>query len=483
MDSGTPAREPLQLQATLGDVQTTMALWQRAGLSTVETWLALTGERRAHVGAGEIYGFMCRWAERPRRLATQLELPSNKNGERSMDWFRSHHGAPTDPKWLVIARRAGVKPAEVAAIFWALLDHASQHAERGSIAGFDIETLAGFYDLGEVEIAAVMTALSEKGLLAGDRIASWSRRQPKREDEGAAERKRLQRERDRAQDHAGSHKVTPGHARTEKIQNRTEREQTLPPLTPPPVTSAPPPTPKPKGAPLAAALSLEDLDLPDDWRQAATADREKHGLAPVDLDLEWTRLRHKEGHRRLGREQWRRRWMGWALAAKSVETKPAEPEPAAPRAPAGPVEHQLGAAGDRLLHELGAEIFRGWFLEVRVGAVADGAVRLVAPTGFVRNWVGSHYDGEIRRAFGVERVEVMTAAELRQAQLRQAGAPAPEVAAPAAAKPAKPGRAARRSQTELLLPSDGGGRPEPAADTVPAPTSPAEAVPKRRAAQ
>jgi len=27
-----------------------------------------------------------------------------------MDWFRSWHGAPNDPKWLVIARKAGVAP-------------------------------------------------------------------------------------------------------------------------------------------------------------------------------------------------------------------------------------------------------------------------------------------------------------------------------------------------------------------------------------
>lgn len=41
-----------------------------------------------------------------------------------MDWFRSHHGAPTDPKWQVIARRAKVTPAEVVALFWLLLDYA-----------------------------------------------------------------------------------------------------------------------------------------------------------------------------------------------------------------------------------------------------------------------------------------------------------------------------------------------------------------------
>lgn len=59
-----------------------------------------------------------------------------------MDWFRSWHGAPTDNKWLLIAKRAGVTPMMVSAVFWALLDYASQQEERGSVAGFDAETYA-----------------------------------------------------------------------------------------------------------------------------------------------------------------------------------------------------------------------------------------------------------------------------------------------------------------------------------------------------
>ena len=51
-----------------------------------------------------------------------------------MDWFRSWHGAPTDAKWLLIARKSGTTPGQVSAVFWALLDYASQHADRGSVA-------------------------------------------------------------------------------------------------------------------------------------------------------------------------------------------------------------------------------------------------------------------------------------------------------------------------------------------------------------
>jgi len=111
----------------------------------------------------------------------------------SMDWFRSHHGAPTDPKWLLIAKRASVRPIHVIGTWWALLDYASQHSDRGSIDGFDIETFALFAGLEEEHVSRIVTTLCDKGMIAGSRIAQWSKRQPKREDEGAAERQRNSR--------------------------------------------------------------------------------------------------------------------------------------------------------------------------------------------------------------------------------------------------------------------------------------------------
>ena len=60
-------------------------------------------------------------------------------------WWRSWHGAPTDPKWLVVAEQAHVNPGMVAAVAWALLDHASQQADRGNVSEFDVETISTFY--------------------------------------------------------------------------------------------------------------------------------------------------------------------------------------------------------------------------------------------------------------------------------------------------------------------------------------------------
>ena len=62
-----------------------------------------------------------------------------------MDWWKCHHGAPLDPKLLTVAKRADAPAMLVAALTWALFDHASQQRPRGSVAGFDIEGFAVLY--------------------------------------------------------------------------------------------------------------------------------------------------------------------------------------------------------------------------------------------------------------------------------------------------------------------------------------------------
>lgn len=114
----------------------------------------------------------------------------------SIDWFRSWHGAPTDNKWLVIGRRANTSPGIVAAIVWALLDHASQCAKRGSVADFDVETYAAFSGFTEETVRAVVAALVDKGIIKPDQtFNAWDKRQPKREDDKSTDRVRAYRER------------------------------------------------------------------------------------------------------------------------------------------------------------------------------------------------------------------------------------------------------------------------------------------------
>jgi hypothetical protein len=119
------------------------------------------------------------------------------------DWFRSWHGAPTDPKWLGIARRAGVAPGIAVAVAWALMDRASQSSDRGSITGYDAEGLAYFYGCEPEQVEAIVSAMADKGMITDGRFSSWEKRQPKRED-GAAERAREWRERKRTQANASA---------------------------------------------------------------------------------------------------------------------------------------------------------------------------------------------------------------------------------------------------------------------------------------
>lgn len=112
----------------------------------------------------------------------------------AMDWFRSWHNAPTDPKWLLIGRKANVAPGMVSAVFWSLLDYSSQNNDRGSIEGFDVETYAGWAGWDEADVEAIIAAMRVKGIITKDnRLASWDKRQPKREDTTSTERVRRHR--------------------------------------------------------------------------------------------------------------------------------------------------------------------------------------------------------------------------------------------------------------------------------------------------
>lgn len=167
-----------------------------------------------------------------------------------MDWFRSHHGAPTDPKWLVIASKAQSKPGIVAAVWWALLDHASQNTPRGSVAGFDTETLAAFWGFGEAEIVRIVAALRDKKLVGSDDIiTTWAKRQPKKED-GAAERARAWRERMKEQDERERTQANAGEHRTEQRRGEeTERDGAA--------NESPPPK---------VEKRKRKTQLPDDWK-------------------------------------------------------------------------------------------------------------------------------------------------------------------------------------------------------------------------
>lgn len=119
-----------------------------------------------------------------------------------MEWFRWYHGACSDAKWPIIARKAKVSVGVVVSVWAALLEYASQDEERGSVAGFDGETYDALYGYEDGTCHAVLEAMAAKGLICDGCICAWSRRQPdgEREERGklSTERVRRFRERQRA---------------------------------------------------------------------------------------------------------------------------------------------------------------------------------------------------------------------------------------------------------------------------------------------
>jgi hypothetical protein len=150
----------------------------------------------------------------------------------SVDWFRSWHGAPVDPKWRTIAKRAKVPTMLVVSIAWALMDRASMADDRGSIVGIDCETLADFLDADADDVTRVVDSMRDKGVLVEDRFASWEKRQPKRErenDDSAArvEAHRLRNKIKELEDalRSASNHVTPCNADETHVTPREEESR------------------------------------------------------------------------------------------------------------------------------------------------------------------------------------------------------------------------------------------------------------------
>jgi hypothetical protein len=160
-------------------------------------------------------------------------------------WWRSWHGAPTDTKWPVVAAEVGCKAAEVAALVWALLDHASQAEPRGSIAGFNLRVYAFSSGTPAETATRIIDELraADIGVLAGDAFTNWAKRQPRREDD-SAERVRKHRDAKRG--------VTQGNAPDTESETDTEVSEAAASGAPA-ETAATPPAP-PKAIDLKAAV-------------------------------------------------------------------------------------------------------------------------------------------------------------------------------------------------------------------------------------
>lgn len=146
-------------------------------------------------------------------------------------WLRLWHGTVTDPKFRMVARDASRNVTQrhaesqreiachaVLSVWLYLLETASQNEDRGSIEGLDAEVMAFTLDMPAEDAEAILEAMESRGLIEDNRLNGWEKRQPKREDNTAAERQRARRER-----HAESRNVTQCHAESRPVTTEEKR--------------------------------------------------------------------------------------------------------------------------------------------------------------------------------------------------------------------------------------------------------------------
>ena len=154
-----------------------------------------------------------------------------------MDWCRLWHDMPTDPKWRVVARRSGRTIGEIIAVYTLMLVTASKADDRGSLADWDDEDAAAALDFDTENVSAIRKAMQGKVIEQG-RLSGWEKRQ--RKDEGAANRKREQRERQKPKPleshdendgvtecHGASRSVTECHLEERRLEESREEKSSV----------------------------------------------------------------------------------------------------------------------------------------------------------------------------------------------------------------------------------------------------------------
>jgi hypothetical protein len=146
-----------------------------------------------------------------------------------IDWFRWHHGTAGDRKFPLVAKRSGARVGDVIAMWAIILEQASANDERGDPGHLDFEAIDLALDMPDGTAMAIHGAMVARSLIDGfsGRLIAWEKRQPKREDETAAERKRRQREREHemAVTEAESRDVTQSHAEVTHGHDREEESR------------------------------------------------------------------------------------------------------------------------------------------------------------------------------------------------------------------------------------------------------------------
>jgi hypothetical protein len=211
-----------------------------------------------------------------------------------MEWVRLYHDMPTDPKWRVIAKKAGQRIGDVIAVFNFVLTNASSNTmKRGVTHGLVAEDIAAAIDLEESGVTAILDAMEGKVVKNGELLA-WEKRNPIRED-SSTDRVRKHRE---TQRNAVKRDVTLDKSREE--QSREEQKEDG--------SAAPPAPAKPARK---VTFALPD-NFPDEAAKAAAlgywADRNRMDLIVADEAAAF-RAHHRQHGNRMA--DWGQAWVTW----------------------------------------------------------------------------------------------------------------------------------------------------------------------------
>lgn len=203
-----------------------------------------------------------------------------------MEWVRLYHDMPADPKWRVIAKKAGQRIGDVIAVYVFMLTNASSNTEkRGVTHNLVTEDIAAAIDLGEADVGAILGAMEGKVVRNGE-LLGWEKRNPKRED-SSTDRVRKHRETQR------NAEKRPDKSRTEED---TDKKKDSAASQPPPrsarkVTSTIPdgfPHQSAKDAALGYWAGRGRMDLlVDDEAEKFRSHHISHGNRMADWDQAW----------------------------------------------------------------------------------------------------------------------------------------------------------------------------------------------------
>jgi hypothetical protein len=259
-----------------------------------------------------------------------------------IDWFRWHHGSVTDPKFQLVARRAGASLPDVLAVWAFLLEAASAATPRGSYGAIDCEAVDCLFNFPatETRTADIIRALEERKMLAGGCVVEWEKRQTKRErsDDNSADRVAAHRARKAAEAAAAASKlvttdeggvtgdVTPRNASNGQETPREEKRR------------------EEKKEPKSKAEAARATRLPDDWHptEADTefCKTERPDLRPSVVAASffdyWIAQPGVKGRK----ADWSATWLNWVRNEKAL-----------PAVRASPVQPQDLAATQRAANE------------------------------------------------------------------------------------------------------------------------------------